>query len=334
MTAGALERLVGRCAAVDALKTRIAQLAPSELRIHVFGETGTGKEQVARALHDLSPRRQRQFVPVNAAGFSDELFTAELFGHARGAFTGAFSARDGYIAKAEGGTLFVDEVADLSPLAQARLLRFLQEKEYQRLGETAARKADVRVISATNVDLGQRVQQGRFREDLLFRLKDDHLVVPPLRERGYDVLVLARHFLREFALARGVAPPVLGAQAQQLLQRHPWPGNVRQLESEMRRLVVIAPGREVAPEDLSDELRGPAGAPAGGLRAELRRHEIRIVRHALERHGGVQSRAAAELGITRQALCAKLRRLEVQKGTVPGAILPAPRGHSRAPGAV
>ncbi len=225
-------------------------------------------------------------------------------------------------------------MADLSPLAQVRLLRFLQEREYQRLGETTTRKADVRVISATNVDLGQRVRQGRFREDLLFRLKDDLVLVPPLRERGHDVVVLACHFLRQFALARDAAPPVLGPQAQQLLQCHPWPGNVRQLESEMRRLVVVAPGREVAPEDLSDELQSPAAAPLGGLRAELRRHEIRIVRHALERHGGVQSRAAAELGLTRQALCAKLRRLEGQLGMVPGAILPAPRGPSRAPGAV
>ncbi len=329
MTAGALERLVGRCPAVDALKRRIAQLAPSELRVHVFGETGTGKEQVARALHELSSRRERRFVALNAAGFSDELFTAELFGHARGAFTGAVVARDGYVAQAEGGTLFVDEVADMSPLAQVRLLRFLQEKEYQRLGETAARRADVRVISATNVDLGRRVREGRFREDLLFRLKEDQLVVPPLRERGQDVLVLARHFLRQFAQVRDVAPPVLGPEAQRLLQCFPWPGNVRQLESEMRRLVVIAPGREVQAEDLSEELRGPSAAPAGGLRAELLRHEVRILKLALERHGGVQSRAAAELGITRQALCAKLRRL----GAARGAILPAPRGNSREPGA-
>ncbi|MGE5126990.1 MAG: sigma 54-interacting transcriptional regulator [Betaproteobacteria bacterium] len=329
MTAGAIERLVGRCPAVDALKRRIAQLAPSELRVHVFGETGTGKEQVARALHELSPRRERRFVALNAAGFSDELFTAELFGHARGAFTGALAARDGYVAQAEGGTLFVDEVAEMSPLAQVRLLRFLQEKEYQRLGETAARRADVRVISATNVDLGRRVREGRFREDLLFRLKEDHLVVPPLRERGQDVLVLARHFLRQFAQLRNVAPPGLGPEAQRLLQCFPWPGNVRQLESEMRRLVVIAPGREAQAEDLSDELRGPSVVPAGGLRAELLRHEVRILKLALERHGGIQSRAAAELGITRQALCAKLRRL----GASRGAILPAPRGNSREPGA-
>lgn len=332
MTAGALERLVGRCPAVDALKRRIAQLAPSELRIHVFGETGTGKEQVARALHELSPRRGRRFVAVNVAGFSDDLLTSELFGHTRGAFTGAVATREGYVAQAEGGTLFVDEVADLSPVAQVRLLRFLQEKEYQRLGETTARKADVRVISATNVDLGLRVREGHFRQDLLFRLKDYHLVVPPLRERGQDVLVLARHFLGQFARARGVPLPVLGPEVQRLLECFPWPGNVRQLESEMRRLVVIAPGREVKPEDLSDEFQGPAAVPVGGLRAELLRHEIRILQLALERHGGVRSRAAADLGITRQALCAKLRRLERGPGAR-GAILPAPRRHLRAPGA-
>ena len=311
----ALERLIGRCAAMEALKSRIARLAPSELRIHVFGETGTGKEQVARALHELSPRSRPRFVAVNVAGFSDELFSAELFGHARGAFTGALAARDGYVAEAEGGTLFIDEVADMSPLAQVRLLRFLQEKEYQRLGETQPRRADVRVLSATNVDLAGRVRQGRFREDLFFRLKEDSLVVPPLRERNGDVLLLARHFLRSFACCRGVLAPTLGPEAESLLVRHPWPGNVRELQSEMRRLVALAPGREVGAEDLSPGIQGPSPVPAGGLRAELQRHEARILRNTIERHGGVHSRAAAELGITRQALHSKLRRLGGLLGT-------------------
>ncbi len=309
-TASAFAGLVGRCEAIEALKASIAQVAASELRVHVFGETGTGKENVARALHELSPRSRRRFVAVNIAGFSDELLAAELFGHARGAFTGAVAARDGYLADAEGGTLFIDEVADMSPLAQARLLRFLQEKEYQRLGETNPRRADVRLVSATNADLARRVHDGRFREDLFYRLMEERLVVPPLRERGSDLLLLARVFLRREAAGRGVAPPVLGRDAAGLLGRYSWPGNVRELEGQMRRLVVRAAGREVHASDLPAEIQRARPA-ACGLRAALQRHERDLVVRALERAGGVQARAAAELGITRQALGAKIRRLGV-----------------------
>ncbi len=307
-TTTAFAGLVGRCEAMEDLKARLLRIAPSELRVHVSGETGTGKENVARALHELSRRARRRFVAVNLAGFSDELCAAELFGHARGAFTGAVAARDGYVAAAEGGTLFIDEVADMSPLAQVRLLRFLQAREYQRLGETASRRADVRVVSATNVDLARRVREGRFREDLYYRLKEERLVVPPLRERGSDVLLLAGHFLRRFAAAREVAAPALGHEAQKRLRGHAWPGNVRELESEMRRLAVLVAGREVSADDLSPEIAGPGGACCG-LRATLRQHEVELLARALGRNGGVQARAAAELGITRQALCAKIRRL-------------------------
>jgi DNA-binding NtrC family response regulator len=248
-------------------------------------------------------------VAVNVAGFSDDLLVAELFGHARGAFTGAATAREGYVAEAEGGTLFVDEVGDMSPLAQVRLLRFLEAGEYQRLGETAVRRADVRVISATNVDLPRRVREGRFREDLWFRLAGELVWVPPLRERGEDVLLLARHFLRVQAARRGVAPPVLTPPAEAVLLAYPWPGNVRQLQNEMRRLGLRAAGRPVAVEDLSPELRTPVVRPSGTLRAALREREAELVQEALERNGGVLARAAAELGITRQALWAKIRRL-------------------------
>jgi len=316
-TGGAVDGLVGRCAEMEALRQRIERIASSELRVHVFGETGTGKERVARALHELSPRSRRRFVPVNVAGFSDELFVAELFGHARGAFTGAAAARDGYVAEAEGGTLFIDEVAEMTPLAQVRLLRFLQEREYQRLGETCPRRADVRVVSATNVDLAQLVHERRFRQDLYFRLVEERVVVPPLRERGSDVLLLARHFLRAFCEPLGRPQPVLGPEAEALLVHHAWPGNVRELESQMRRLVVLAPGREVRGCDLGPEVAGAVtrATPALGLHAAMRCIESEILRRTLERHGGVQARAAAELGITRQALCAKLRRLRGLAGT-------------------
>jgi len=307
--AGALAGLVGRCPAIESMRRDVRQFGASDVRVHVFGETGTGKERVARALHELSPRASRGFVPVNAAGIGDDLLIAELFGHARGAFTGAVAARDGYVAEAEGGTLFLDEVAELSPLAQARLLRFLQEGEYRRLGETVLRKADVRLVSATNVDLAERVRLGRFRHDLWFRLKTERLVVPPLRERGGDVLLLAHHFLELLARGRGVAVPRLTPAAEDALLAHAWPGNVRELESEMLRLVVRHPGGSVSPAELSAELAG-APRPYGTLRLALRRVESEMVREALARHPGQSARAAAELGITRQALWAKRRRLE------------------------
>jgi DNA-binding NtrC family response regulator len=306
---GAFAGLLGRCPAMERLRRDIVQLGPSEMRVHVFGETGTGKEMVARALHELSPRARRKLVPVNVAGFTDDLLVAEFFGHARGAFTGAVAAREGYVAEAEGGTLFIDEVADMSPLAQVRLLRFLQEHEYQRLGETCSRKADVRVISATNVDLAQRVREGRFRMDLWYRLKIDRIVVPPLRERGDDVLLLARHFLRRHAAARGEGAPGLTHRAAEALGRYHWPGNVRELEGEMQRLAVRVAAQAVTLDDVSPEMRGPGRAPAGGLRTALARLELELVRGALERHRGILSRAAADLGITRQSLWAKVRRL-------------------------
>jgi anaerobic nitric oxide reductase transcription regulator len=233
----ALAGLVGACPAIESLWRDVARFGASGVGVHVFGETGTGKERVARALHDLSPRASRRFVPVNAAGLGDDLLVSELFGHGRGAYTGSVGERDGYVAEAEGGTLFLDEVAELQPLAQARLLRFLEEFEYRRLGENRLRRANVRVITATNVDLAERVRQGRFRQDLWFRLKVVRLAVPPLRERGSDVLLLARHFLEQQARARGLAAPRLDPAAEDALAAHAWPGNVRELEHEMLRRV-------------------------------------------------------------------------------------------------
>jgi DNA-binding NtrC family response regulator len=312
--AGALAGMVGCCPAIESLRREIRQFGASEARVHVFGETGTGKERVALALHELSPRAARPFVPLNAASLGDELLSSELFGSVRGAFTGA-ETRNGYIAEAEGGTLFIDEVAELSLLAQARLLRFLEEGEYRRVGETAVRKANVRVVSATNVDLPRRVAEGRFREDLWFRLKVHCLVVPPLRDRGSDVLLLARHFLAEEARQARVAAPRLSTAAEEALLAYAWRGNVRELEHEMQRLVVRVPGQLVAREDLSADIGAtpqPGTTPPGGtLKATLQRVESQMLLSMLEKHEGRQARAAAELGITRQALWAKLRRLGV-----------------------
>jgi DNA-binding NtrC family response regulator len=308
--AGALAGMVGCCPAIESLRREIRQFGASEARVHVFGETGTGKERVALALHELSPRAARPFVPLNAASLGDELLSSELFGSVRGAFTGA-ETRNGYIAEAEGGTLFIDEVAELSLLAQARLLRFLEEGEYRRVGETVVRKANVRVVSATNVDLPRRVAEGRFREDLWFRLKVHCLVVPPLRDRGSDVLLLARHFLAEEARQARVAPPRLSTGAEQALLAYAWRGNVRELEHEMQRLVVRVPGQLVAREDLSADVAALPRSCGGTLKAAMQRLESEMLLSMLEKHEGRQARAAAELGITRQALWAKLRRLGV-----------------------
>ena len=306
---GPLDGLLGRSPAMEGLRQEIRQFGPSDLRIHVHGETGVGKEGVARALHALSPRARGRFVPFNAAGFTDELVEAELFGHARGAFTGAVGAREGYVAEAERGTLFLDEVAELTPRAQAKLLRFLEENEYHRLGETVARRADVRLLSATNVDLDRLVSQRRFRRDLWYRLHEHCVCVPPLRERGGDVLLLARHFLRQEAARQSRVPPRLSRGAEAAIARYSWPGNVRQLASEMRRVLVIAVDGVIDLEHLSDDIRPSPGGVVGGLRSKMAAVERRIVREVLDRHGGNRTAAAAELGITRQALVAKIRRL-------------------------
>jgi DNA-binding NtrC family response regulator len=306
----AVEGLLGRCPAMERVRRNVELFGPSDVRVHVFGESGTGKEGVAQALHEASPRARRRMEKVNVAAFSDELLVAELFGHTRGAFTGAAAARDGYVAEADGSTLFVDEVGDMSPLAQVRLLRFLENGEYQRLGETVTRRADVRIVSATHVDLARRVREGRFRLDLWFRLKGEILPLPPLRERGDDVLLLARHFLRVHA----AEPPPLSAESEAALLAHSWPGNVRELQNEMRRLAVRVQGRPVLAADLSDDVRGEPTRRAGKLKAALERHEAEIVRQALERHDGILARAAAELGMTRQGLWAKVRRLGLASG--------------------
>ncbi|HSD29000.1 MAG TPA: sigma-54 dependent transcriptional regulator [Vicinamibacteria bacterium] len=305
---GAIAGLIGRCPAMDRLRREIARFGPTDLWMHVFGETGSGKELVARALHEVSPRARRDIVPVNVAAVSDELFLPELFGHARGAFTGALDSREGYVAAAEGSTLFIDEVGDMSLTGQARLLRFLEGGEYRRVGEASLRRANIRVISATNVDLERRVQEGRFRDELLFRLRDETIHVPPLRERGEDVLLLARHFLRVQAPRRGENPPALSREVEAALLGYHWPGNVRQLQKEMRRLAVLAAGREVTLEDLSPALQQRPARKAGTLRAALDQCEAEILQDALDRNGGNQTRAAADLGITRQALWAKVRR--------------------------
>ena len=297
-----LRELRGDSPQVARLRDDLARLATVPLPVHLFGETGTGKEGAARALHALSGRRG-SFVGVNCAGLSEELFHSQMFGHSRGSFTGAVADRPGLVAEADGGTLFLDEIADLSPSNQGRLLRFLESGEYRRLGELTSRRAEVRVVSAANVALAERVTAGRFREDLVYRLAVLVVELPPLRERIGDAVTLARHFARE--LGKQLSAPVSG-----LLGRQAWPGNVRELKAEVQRACFQARGPEVCLEDLSPRLRrGERPRVATTLREFLGESARRHIAATLAAHGGCRAAAAAALGISRQALHGHIVRL-------------------------
>jgi DNA-binding NtrC family response regulator len=295
--------LIGRCPAMREMLLTMARVAPSDLVVHVSGETGTGKERVAEALHARSGRGGR-FVPVNASSLSDELFESELFGHVRGAFTGAVADREGQVAAAEGGTLFLDEVADLSPRAQAKLLRFVESRTYARVGETRLRTADVRLVTAANVPL-----ESRLRADLIFRLKDVVLALPPLRARGDDLWRLVRAFLRQYA-PPGRPEPVVSAAARRVLEAYAWPGNVRELQREIHRAIVLSGGEAIGPEHLSVRADAPRSA-ARSLQDAVRACERRHIAEVLGEHGGNRARAAVALGLTRQGLVAKIARLGI-----------------------
>jgi two-component system response regulator HydG len=303
--------ILGRSQAMQRLFEAMSRVAGHDVIVHIHGETGTGKEKVARALHSHSPRRSGPFEAVNAAGLSDELFESSFFGHARGAFTGAVADRPGHVTAAEGGTLFLDEVAELSLAGQAKLLRFLQELEYQRVGETRLRRANVRVVTAANVDLAQRVVERRFREDLLFRLDVMRLEVPPLRERGDDVRFLAGRFLERAAKTAGVARPDGTMDFWRALQDYHWPGNVRQLENEMQGLVLFGGAGALTREHLSARVAEGRPAQRIPLRCAVEGFERALVTRMLQSHSGARTATAVALGITRQALHAKMRRLGI-----------------------
>jgi DNA-binding NtrC family response regulator len=300
--------IVGRSEAMLSLFAEMARVSASDVAVHIFGETGTGKECVARAIHAASSRADRAFVALNASSLSDDLFESEMFGHVKGAFTGAFASREGHVAAAEGGTLFVDEVAELTPRAQARLLRFVQEREYRRVGETAVRRADLRLLTAANVGLEDRVARGQFRQDLLYRLNVVTLTLPPLRERGDDLLLLARRFLRQAAALRRVPNPELPRSVATALLACSWPGNVRQLENEMSRLVTLSAGSPLRPELLSPGVLHGTPRPIALLRQARAEFDRQYLRGALERHAGNRTRTAAALGLSRQGLSLLLSR--------------------------
>jgi NtrC-family two-component system response regulator AlgB len=297
--------------AMRAVLAIVRQVAPSDARLLLRGESGTGKGVIARAVHRLSPRRERPFVTVSCPALPAELLESELFGHVRGAFTGAGRDNPGRVALAEGGTLLLDEIGDLPLALQPKLLRFIQEREYERVGDPAPRRADVRILAATNRDLEQAAEDGRFREDLLYRLNVVTLEIPPLRERREDVLPLAERFL---ALSRReVRRPGLrfSAEARRALLAHAWPGNVRELRNAVERAAMLAPGDEVGPEKLGLQAgpyrarggraaAGPHGPAVGDL-ASLAAVEEEHIRGVLARTGSL-AEAASVLGIDQATL--------------------------------
>ena len=303
--------LLGQSEAMDTLRGAVRRVAESPYSVLVTGESGSGKELVARGIHQLSQRTDRCFGAVNCAALTDELVEAELFGYARGAFTGAVTERAGLFESADRGTLFLDEVGELSMRAQAKLLRVLQDGEIRRIGENLARRVDVRVVAATNRPLESDVSSGRFREDLLYRVDVLRIMVPPLRDRDDDVLLLVEHFWRRAQSATGSrAAPARATLAA--LARYHWPGNVRQLENVVASLVVRGPRRGVVgPSTLPACIAGDAGDVETLQHARVL-FERRYVSGALARAGGRRGKAALALGVTRQGLAKLLKRLDLE----------------------
>ena len=306
-----IDRIVGTSEAMRPVIETVLQIAPSRATVLITGESGTGKELVAAAIHEHSPRSAGPFIKLHCAALAETLLESELFGHERGSFTGAVTRRDGRFQQADKGTLFLDEIGEISPSIQIKLLRFLQEHEFERVGGNQTIQVDVRVVAATNRDLLARVRDGRFREDLYYRLNVVNVHVPPLRERNGDIALLATHFLERYASDNGETINGLSDDAIDRINRYPWPGNVRELENAIERAVVVCRGDVVRAEDLPANVN-PADAPLpggyppvpGSTVSELERFAIL---RTLEATGGSTSRAAAMLGISPRKIQYKLQ---------------------------
>ena len=308
--------IVAESPAMKEVLRLVQKVAPAKTTVLIAGESGTGKELIARALHERSPRAERPFVAVNCGAIPEKLIESELFGHAKGAFTGASAAKRGLFEEADGGTLLLDEVGDLPLHLQVALLRVLQEGEVRRVGDARTIRVDVRVLAATHRDLAQEVAAGAFREDLFYRLNVVAVRLPPLRDRSEEIEPLARRFLARHAVRLGVAGKPLAAEALRRLLAWRWPGNVRELENALERALVLSEGDEIDPDALPEELRaggtrsGPPTAPPEGdlsVKKAQRALEADLIRRALERTGGNRTRAAELLELSPRALLYKIR---------------------------
>ena len=319
--------LIGGCPTMRALKVAISKAAPTDASVLVLGETGVGKELVAREIHRGSRRSERPFVPINCAAVPESLLEGTLFGHEKGAFTGADTAKPGLFEAADGGTIFLDEIGEMSPTLQAKLLRFLNDGELLRVGSVTPRTVDVRVIAATHRDLESAMTDGAFREDLFYRLAVVPLHVPPLRERGEDIDRLAQVFLERAAQDMKVEPPSFSTEARARLRSYAWPGNVRELRNVVERACILG-GSTIAAGDLALRIIG-GGQPSAhdpldefiaglGDRFDLKQTiaavETRLLRHAMQAAGGVRAEAARRLGISRSDMTYKLGKLDQTSG--------------------
>ncbi len=301
--------LFGDSPAIRRVLADVAKAVTSTATVLIAGESGTGKELVARAIHYNSPRSSGPFAPVNCAGIPEGLLESELFGHVKGAFTGAIESRAGFFQTADGGTIFLDEISEIPVAMQVKLLRVLQEKEVCMVGSTRPRRIDIRILASTNKDLVQLVKQGAFREDLYFRLNVLTIEVPPLRERGDDILMLARHFAEKFAREMGRNTPMFDDAALEAIRSYAWPGNVRELENAVQRVVVMAEGPRIGVADLPEIMHFSVARPAGPL-VSLAENEERHIRAVLAATGGNKTRAAQILGIDRKTLREKTKRFD------------------------
>ena len=301
-----LPKLIAESPAMKPALEVMARVGPSDANVLITGEHGTGKEVVARTLHAISPRAEQTMVSVNAGGLAEGVFESEMFGHVKGSFTGANSDRIGRFELANGGTLFLDEIANLGPNQQARLLRVVETGEVERVGASKSRKVDVRLISATNADVKSEIEEGRFREDLLFRLNTVEIHLPPLRDRGDDISLLANHFLE--AHSRRYQRPAGGfdSSAIDALRRHGWPGNVRELDHAIQRAVLMARGSLVEAADLGLEPREHATPSLDQM--DLEDVERLFIKKALEKYDGSVTEAAKALGLSRSAMYRRLQK--------------------------
>jgi two-component system response regulator AtoC len=311
-----IENIVGASPAMLEVYKLVARVAPTTATVLVVGESGTGKELVARAIHTHSLRAQAPFVAVNCTALTESLLESELFGHAKGAFTGAVAAKRGLFEEAHSGTLFLDEIADIGPKMQAQLLRAIQEGEIRRVGGSEPIKVDARIVAATNRDLEAEVRAGHFREDLFFRIHVVTLKLPPLRDRQSDIALLVEHFIAKYATREGHSHAGIAPEAMTALSRYSWPGNVRELENAIERALTLAEGGVILPSDLPPEVIGSAATRPQNLyddRPTLAELERRYIDLILQETGGNKKRAAEVLGIDRRTLYRSLGRAEAEK---------------------
>jgi two-component system, NtrC family, response regulator AtoC len=314
-----LENLIGESRAMHEIFDTVRQVAPTRATVLLTGESGTGKELLARAIHNLSNRNKTRFIAFNCAAFAPQLIESELFGHERGSFTGAAERRIGRFEQAAGGTLFLDEIGEIDSNVQVKLLRALDPGVFERVGGNQSISADVRLIAATNRDLAALVREGKFREDLYYRLNVVQIRVAPLRERKEDIPLLANTFLKEICERDGKAFRPLSPEAMETLLRYDWPGNVRELKGAIDSGVTLATGNQITVRDLPLTVRGVSGGLApreGGTQDQVNIHdnEIRLIMRALDESGGNRTEAAKKLGISRRTLHRRLKELQLPTG--------------------